>query len=284
MLQFSSRGFARLLFAKPPYIRTKTLSGIEISTKIHVQPKEENPNGLESKQWFMKHKNSEELISPWHDVEIEPSQPGDFHVTGVTEITLSTSQKLEATKGIPFNPVMQDTVLNKNTGQRHHRVYPKPPNFGYGYIPQTWCDDELGGDGDPIDLVDLGWKELKPVLSVSDYLVLGIFGLVDQGELDYKVLAIEVHEAKERGIKSIKDYDRIRPGVLDEVKVWFRDYKTWEGGKANKFTRNGDILPVDEAMEIIKESNLAYNLLKGQKARSDEKGYWMGGKEATQKI
>ena len=37
-------------------------------------------------------------------------------------------------------------------------------------------------------------------------------------------------------------------------------------------------------MEIIKESNLAYNLLKGQKARSDEKGYWMGEKEATQKI
>ncbi len=66
----------------------------------------------------MINKNSDQLISPWHDVEIEPSVPGDFHITGVTEITLSTSQKLEATKNIPFNPIMQDTIVNKNTGKR----------------------------------------------------------------------------------------------------------------------------------------------------------------------
>jgi len=52
-------------------------------------------------------------------------------------------------------------------------------------------------------LVDLSLKQSKPVLAVADYLVLGIFGLVDQGELDYKVLGIEANEANEHGIKNL---------------------------------------------------------------------------------
>lgn len=76
-----------------------------------------------------------------------------------------------------------------------HRIYSKAPQFNYGYIPRTWCDEEQGGDGDAIDIVDLSWKHLKPVMAVSDYVVLGIMGLVDQGELDYKVIAIESCEA-----------------------------------------------------------------------------------------
>ena len=46
---------------------------------------------------------------------MDSSIQGDHYVTGVTEITLSTSKKLEVNKNLPFNPVMQDTVLNKNT-------------------------------------------------------------------------------------------------------------------------------------------------------------------------
>ena len=53
-----------------------------------------------------------------------------------------------------------------------------PTIFNYGCIPQTWEDPEKGGDGDPIDLVDLSWKP-KPVMAVSDYAVLGCIGLID---------------------------------------------------------------------------------------------------------
>ena len=74
---------------------------------------------------------------------------------------------------------MQDYSKCKTTGKKIHRNYVKPPNFNYGFLPRTWCDDSLGGDGDAIDLVDLGSKQLKPVLAVSDYLVLGIMGLID---------------------------------------------------------------------------------------------------------
>lgn len=89
-----------------------------------------------------------------------------------------------------------------------HRTYAKPPQFNYGFIPRTYCDQSLGGDGDAIDIVDLSWKELKPILAVSDYLVLGVMGLIDQGELDYKILAIEVNEAKHRNITNLESYKR----------------------------------------------------------------------------
>jgi inorganic pyrophosphatase len=35
----------------------------------------------------------------------------------------------------------------------------------------------------------------KPIFAVCDYLVLGCLGLIDQKEIDYKVLAIEINEA-----------------------------------------------------------------------------------------
>lgn len=125
----------------------------------------------------MKNSENGELISPWHDIEIESSTNKDNTITGIIEITKGTNKKLECSKETEGNPIMQDYTTVK--GVKQHRFYSKPPDFNYGFIPQTFCDEEFGGDGDAIDLIDLSWKELKPVLAVSDYLVLGIMGLVD---------------------------------------------------------------------------------------------------------
>ena len=40
-------------------------------------------------------------------------------------------------------------------------------------------------------------------------------GLIDQGELDYKVLAIEVNEAKERNIHDLDSYERLNQGRVN---------------------------------------------------------------------
>lgn len=130
------------------------------------------------------------------------------------EITAGTTRKLEIMKELPYNPVMQDYTKGKD-GSRIHRNYAKAPTFNYGFIPQTYCDERFGGDKDAIDLIDLSWRELKPILAHSDYLVLGIMGLIDQGELDYKVLAIEVNEAKERNIHDLDSYERLNQGRVN---------------------------------------------------------------------
>lgn len=175
---------------------------------------------------------------------------------------------------MPNNPIQQDVNTNKDTGLKQLRNYGKPPKFNYGYIPRTWCSAQIAGDEDAIDLVDLSQKQLKKTLSVSDYLVLGILGLVDQGELDLKVMAIEVNEAKERGIKSLRDYKRLNPGAVEEVTVWMRDYKTWEGKKQNTFTWGGEVLGTEKALEEILVANIAYNQLHDDPSQNLKYQYW----------
>lgn len=135
--------------------------------------------------------------------------------------------KLEVSKTLPGNPLMQD--YTKKEGKPVHRFYSKSPDFNYGFIPRTWCDDQLGGDGDAIDLIDLSWKDVKANLAISDYIVLGVMGLVDQGELDYKVIGMESTEASQRGIRNLEDFKIHQPGRMEQIQVWFRDYKLWEG-------------------------------------------------------
>ena len=48
----------------------------------------------------------------------------------------------------------------------------------------------------------------KPLLAVADYLVLGCLGLIDQGEIDWKVLALEVTEAKAMGVETLADFEK----------------------------------------------------------------------------
>jgi inorganic pyrophosphatase len=75
--------------------------------------------------------------------------------------------------------------------------------FNYGFIPRTWEDGAKGGDNDPVDLVDLGQNNRKDILTVCDFVVLGSLGLVDQGEIDWKILTMEVNEAKEKGVETM---------------------------------------------------------------------------------
>jgi inorganic pyrophosphatase len=67
-------------------------------------------------------------------------------------------------------------------------------------------------------------------------------GLIDEGQLVRKVLAIEVHEASELGINNIEDYKRLNPGAIEEVLEWLREYKVWGGKEVNEFCWGGRVL------------------------------------------
>jgi len=98
--------------------------------------------------------------------------------------------------------------------------------FNYGFIPRTWSDTERGGDGDPLDLVDLSSKTSKATLTVSDYQVLGVLGLVREGLLDYKIIAMDAAEAKEREIYTLEDLKEQEQPLLDEVVNWFHNTRS----------------------------------------------------------
>ena len=74
-------------------------------------------------------------MSPWHDIELSSMSRNTLHVSGVIEITANTKAKLECSKELAHNPIMQDVTTCKETGKFLHRNYVKAPKFNYGFIP-----------------------------------------------------------------------------------------------------------------------------------------------------
>lgn len=105
------------------------------------------------------------------------------------------------------NPIVQDMKLDKKLGKKVLRHYGLTPMFNYGMLPKTWensklIDKETGcfGDNDPIDVVDLTDRDMS-LFELPRLKIIGCLCLIDQDELDWKVLAIEESYAKDKNIR-----------------------------------------------------------------------------------
>ena len=117
--------------------------------------------------------------------------------------------------------------------QNKLRYYPIKPVFNYGALPMTWEDPkrkaeegEFYGDCDPIDVVEISGKQLIRY-EVYRVRVIGCFKLIDSGEVDWKVLAIDVNSDLNAKIKNITDFRQKMPDRYHEIKDWFKNYKTY---------------------------------------------------------
>lgn len=203
-------------------------------------------------------------ISPWCDVPlgegdviaaIHHGESPSFHF--VCEIPRGTREKLEVATKKEFNPIQQDIV--KKTGALRCFTYGDIP-FNYGCLPQTWEDPELAdphtglkGDGDPVDVVELSDAPC-PTGQISAVRVIGALGLIDEGEMDWKMLAVPVSSRE----KTVQD---IPSSVLDGIRHWFRYYKTTDGKKENAFAEGGRFLPAKEALPVISRLHSQYKAL-----------------------
>ena len=129
----------------------------------------------------------------------------------MNEITRNTTAKMEVETTRKSNPIVQDTKKDKE-GNRILRHYGMIPMFNYGCIPQTWEDPNhedkatgCFGDNDPLDLVDLTPKDVL-LMSIGNLKLIGAFCLIDQGELDWKIVALNEEYAKEHGIRDAETY------------------------------------------------------------------------------
>ncbi|KAH8092372.1 inorganic diphosphatase [Aureococcus anophagefferens] len=194
----------------------------------------EGEEGTESyAQYFVDADGSK--ISPWHDISL---MDGDAY-NMVTEIPKYGTAKMEVdTKG-ENNPIVQDMKKGKL------RFYHGPIFWNYGCLPQTWENPneehpvlKCFGDDDPIDVVEIGSSALVPG-SVTPVKPLGVLAMIDDGELDWKVVAIAESDplAKE----------------LDDIADWFRWYKTPDDKPINAFGFDEEC-PKAKAVEVIEET------------------------------
>ena len=143
-------------------------------------------------------------------------------------------------------------------------------------IPQTWentkvIDPETGchGDDDPLDVVDLTDRDM-PMYHLPHLKILGSLCLIDQGELDWKILAIDEAFARERGIRDIEQFNQRNPGAVKELMEWFRTIKTYDGKPENRYGHDDKVLSVEKTIEIIHENHQSYlDLVSGKIENTD---------------
>ncbi|KAF7143245.1 hypothetical protein RHSIM_Rhsim05G0094600 [Rhododendron simsii] len=192
-------------------------------------------------------------ISPWHDI---PLQLGDGVFNFIVEIPKESSAKMEVATDEPFTPIKQDTKKGKL------RYYPYNINWNYGLLPQTWEDPSLAnsevdgalGDNDPVDVVEIGESRGKvgQILKVKP---LAALAMIDEGELDWKIIAISLDDPKASLVNDIDDVEKHFPGTLTAIRDWFRDYKIPDGKPANKFGLGNKAANKDYALKVITETN-----------------------------
>ena len=134
-----------------------------------------------------------------------------------------TKAKMEVATKEEHNPIAQDIKKGKL------RDYHGPIFWNYGCLPQTWEDPgvkhpELGffGDNDPVDVVEIGSTVLT-MGSVKPVKALGVLAMIDDGELDWKVLAIAHDDPL---ADTMNDIDDVPESIQAGVREWFRWYKT----------------------------------------------------------
>mmetsp|Transcript_21245 Transcript_21245/g.52287 ORF Transcript_21245/g.52287 Transcript_21245/m.52287 type:complete len:303 (+) Transcript_21245:3155-4063(+) len=189
-------------------------------------------------------------ISPWHDIPLFPAR-GNGLLNLVVEIPRGTRAKMEIAVKEEGNPILQDTKKGKL------RYYGIDPVFNYGAFPQTWEDPDVKhadancvGDGDPIDVVEIGSAVIASG-SVVQVKPLGVLCMIDEGEADWKVIAIAKGDPLFDKVNDIEDVEKHMPGKVSEVREWFRTYKTHEGKPLNEFGLNEEAKGKDYTMKVI---------------------------------
>lgn len=208
-------------------------------------------------------------VSPFHDIPLHVDKSKNvFNM--VVEVPRWTNAKMEISKEDKLNPIKQD--IKKGKLRFVHNCFPYNGYiWNYGALPQTWEDPNVvdkgtlqKGDNDPIDVCEIG-SRIKKRGEVIQVKVLGVLGLIDEGETDWKLIAIDVKDPLASKMNDIGDIDRTMPGLLNATHEWFKIYKVPTGKPENKFAFDGKFKDQKFALEVVEQANHHWlQLIKGE--------------------
>lgn len=150
------------------------------------------------------------------DITKVPTLSDDGYLNSIIEIPAGTNLKIEYDKTTgKFIPDQRNGV------DRVIDYLPYPAN--YGFIASTSSDLKEGGDGDALDVLVL--SSSIPTGSVIETTPIGVLKLIDEGERDFKILAIPARPG-DRTIQA-ETLDELMtkyPQLLEIVESWFLNY------------------------------------------------------------
>lgn len=207
----------------------------------------------------------------------------------VVEVPRFSNAKLEISKEELMNPIKQDVKKGalrfvKNCFPYHGYLW------NYGAFPQTWespaildHDTGLKGDNDPIDVIEIG-SAVASTGEVKQVKVLGALAMIDEGETDWKIIAIDVNDPLANQLHDAADLDRVCPGLIDATRTWFKIYKIPDGKPANDFAFNGEVKDRAFAMNVIRSVNIMWKELISGKVSATDNGISIASRENSLKV
>lgn len=171
-------------------------------------------------------------INPWEKVPLGDKVPDSINV--IIEIPRGSNNKYEFDEKLGIFKL--DRVLYSPF------FYP----LDYGFIPQTRSED-----GDHLDALIIG-SEPVALGCLVEARPVGLFRMIDGGDADFKVLAVQEKNPRFEKIKDIADIEAWNPHLLKEVSHFFQTYKDLQRKKV-------EILGWDNAQaakaEIVKAAD-----------------------------
>lgn len=150
-------------------------------------------------------------INPWENVPLGEKAPDVVNV--IIEIDQGSHNKYE------FDEKLGIFKLDRVLYSPFH--YP----LDYGFIPQTRSED-----GDHLDALVIGSDPVMPGFLVT-VRPIGLLRMIDAGDPDFKILAVQKDNPRFDTIKTLEDIERYQPHLLKETAHFFVSYKELQGKK-----------------------------------------------------
>lgn len=221
--------------------------------------------------WQKNASSSQQQISPWHDIPLfytdATKTASTLEYLYINEIPKGSCAKMEIATDERDNPIKQDLVHRGETP--HLRDYHFPSIVNYGCLPQTWENpNEIDrfclprkylGDNDPLDVCEVG-QSVSAIGDIYPVKILGALAMIDQGEMDWKVIALALDDPLASCIHTISDLRDHSDALtqLDDIRQWFRAYKVPDGKPENLFEFNGEALDAQKTHDIIYSTHQSY--------------------------
>lgn len=194
---------------------------------------------------------------PWHGIDTWGNEAENI-LNVFIEIVPGDSVKYELDKKTGY--------LKVDRPQKFSNIIPSL----YGFVPKTYCDktladytneklgrSDLVGDEDPLDICVLTEKDITHGDILLEAIPIGGFRMLDDGEVDDKIVAVLKNDAVFGGIKDIKDCPE---RVVNRLKHYFLTYKQIPGESKEVTCVIDEIYGRDEAIRVINYSQKDYSL------------------------
>ncbi len=195
---------------------------------------------------------------PWHG--IHPGENAPEEITTFIEVVPTDTVKYEVDKTTGY--------LKVDRPQKFSNIVPAL----YGFIPQTYCDKEVGafcmeqtgrtniiGDHDPLDVCVITERHIMHGNIIVPAIPIGGFRMIDDGEADDKIIAILKGD---QAYEKWTDIDLCPDSIITRLKHYFLTYKDMPGQSKSQCEIT-HVYGKEEAYEVIRRSMIDYDTVYG---------------------